>query len=93
MQRTQIYLDEAQTTDLDERARRSGRTRSDLIREAISTFLQRDDRSEAELVVWQEEGILGAFGVEADIAESVAELRAANRRRLPELDVRWDAPK
>lgn len=71
----------------------SGRTRSDLIREAVSTFLRSDDRSEAELVAWQKEGILGAFGVEPDIAESVAELRAAHRRRLPELDARWDAPR
>lgn len=35
MQRTQIYLSETETTALDREARRTGRTRSQLIREAI----------------------------------------------------------
>jgi predicted DNA-binding protein len=35
MQRTQIYLSQTETTALDREAKRTGRTRSQLIREAI----------------------------------------------------------
>lgn len=39
MNRTQIFLTAAQTKALDARARAEGRTRSDLIREAVDGFL------------------------------------------------------
>jgi hypothetical protein len=39
MNRTQIYLTEAQAAALDARAKAIGRTRSDLIREAIDVYL------------------------------------------------------
>jgi predicted transcriptional regulator len=47
MRRTQIYLEDEESTALDEEARRTGRTRSQLIREAIRAHvlgagLQRD---------------------------------------------------
>lgn len=41
MQRTQIYLDSGQAAALDARAKAAGRTRSDLIREAVDTYLGR----------------------------------------------------
>lgn len=93
MQRTQIYLDDAQTSVLDDRARRAGRTRSDIIREAIDRYLAEDARTEAETVAWQKEAIMAAFGTEPDIAESVEELRRAGRRRQQELDARWESPR
>jgi predicted DNA-binding protein len=43
--RTQIYLADEQQSRLSERARRSGRTRSDLIREAIDRYLEAGDDS------------------------------------------------
>ncbi|MGH8937579.1 MAG: CopG family transcriptional regulator [Acidimicrobiia bacterium] len=39
MRRTQIYLEDQQHRRLSERARRSGQTVSELIREAIDVFL------------------------------------------------------
>ena len=39
MERTQIYLSEGQTRELDRRARQQGTTRSALIREAVGKYL------------------------------------------------------
>ena len=39
MERTQIYLSEGQTRELDRRARQQGTTRSALIREALEQYL------------------------------------------------------
>lgn len=39
MERTQIYLSEGQTRELDKRARSRGTTRSQLIREAVESYL------------------------------------------------------
>lgn len=41
MQRTQIYLSDAERQGLQAMARRSGRSQSELIREAIDAFLER----------------------------------------------------
>ncbi len=41
MNRTQIYLTEAQAAALDARAKALGRTRSDLIREAVDAWLDK----------------------------------------------------
>lgn len=77
VQRIQIYLNEAQIAELDVRARRTGR---DLARSSsIHEHLARDFRAEAE-VAQQRAAILGAFGVEPDLAESCTKLRSANRR-------------
>ncbi len=49
MRRTQIYLDEVQGERLARVADRSGMTMSAVIREAIESFLDRDDSEEARL--------------------------------------------
>jgi predicted transcriptional regulator len=49
MRRTQIYLDETQGERLASVADRSGMTMSAVIRQAIDSFLDRDDSEEARL--------------------------------------------
>jgi hypothetical protein len=49
MQRTQIYLTEEQAGLLDARAEAAGRTRSDLIREAIDAWLGRKPKTASAL--------------------------------------------
>ena len=90
MQRTQIYLDDAQTTVLDERARAAKRTRSDLIREAIDRYLAEDARSEAEIVARQKEALLALFGAAPHLGDEIERSRAVDRRHQEELDARWD---
>lgn len=49
MRRTQIYLDDHDATELERRARSSGRTRSAVIREAIGRYLVDEPTDEAQL--------------------------------------------
>jgi metal-responsive CopG/Arc/MetJ family transcriptional regulator len=81
MRRTQIYLDESQSAELDAQAARDGRTRSDLIRTAIDAFLRSND--EAELLRRFREGVLAAAGAAPDFdEESIAAMRQADSRRM-----------
>ncbi|MBV8195635.1 MAG: ribbon-helix-helix protein, CopG family [Candidatus Dormibacteraeota bacterium] len=48
-ERTQIYLDPEQSDRLGRLARADGRTKSDLIREAIDMYLSSEDRDERRL--------------------------------------------
>ncbi|MEJ7714930.1 MAG: CopG family transcriptional regulator [Thermoleophilaceae bacterium] len=54
MRRTQIYLDEQQTQELDERASTRGATRSELIREAVDSYLGADEDETARLARFHE---------------------------------------
>lgn len=92
VQRTQIYLDDAQTSVLDERARAAKRTRSDLIREAIDRYLAEDARTEAVVVAAQKEALLALFGAAPHLGDELARLRAVDVQREKELDARWDEP-
>lgn len=83
--RTQIYLDETAAGKLDERARARGWTRSALIRDAIDRYLEFDDRAEGELAGRQRSALLGAFGVDPDVGEAVAALRAQDAERAAAL--------
>jgi predicted DNA-binding protein len=57
VQRTQIYLSEEETDALDREAARTGRTRSQLIREAIDrVYLGRDDVADAERLLMETAG-------------------------------------
>jgi len=83
MERTQIYLTETQTHELDKRARQQGTTRSHLIREAVETYLAPD---------WDPEAFKAALGRFAgiwadrdDLDEIHETMRAADRRRLARL--------
>ncbi|MGH9167850.1 MAG: ribbon-helix-helix protein, CopG family [Acidimicrobiia bacterium] len=84
MRRTQIYLSEQQHQRLAARARRSGRSLSDLIREAIDRLLDGEvDRSQ-QLAryrkVLEETSASAAYLPPG--AEYVASLRGIDRERL-----------
>ncbi|MEX1172587.1 MAG: CopG family transcriptional regulator [Chloroflexota bacterium] len=83
MERTQIYLTEAQTRELDARARARGTTRSHLIREALEQYLG---------PTWDAEGFIAALrdfqGIWADrddIDELYADLKQRSRDSLAAL--------
>lgn len=59
MKRTQIYLDEDQDRRLAKRSRTTGRTKSELIREALQRFLSREPHtSDLELKLKRTAGAL-----------------------------------
>ena len=83
MERTQIYLSEGQTRELDRRARRQGTSRSALIREAVGQYLG---------PAWDAEGFISALsdfsGIWADrddIEEVYADLKRRSRDRIADL--------
>lgn len=85
MNRTQIYLDDEQTTRLDERAAAEGASRSTLIRRAVDAYLAQEEEGAA---AWQEQwrrAIDKSTGVApylAEGAEYVEEIRRADAERL-----------
>ena len=88
MERTQIYLDGRQTTELDRQARARGTTRSHLIREAVERYLGSDhDPKEVDAAI---DGVFGIWRDRDDLGDLTATLRGADRQRLtalyPELD-------
>ncbi len=89
MRRTQIYLDDAQTTRLDERAAAEGVTRSTVIRRAVEDYLTRGERdAEAWRARWRE-AVRKTAGIAAYLPEGAAhveQLRTADAERLRELE-------
>jgi predicted DNA-binding protein len=70
MERTQIYLSEGQTRELDRRARANGTTRSALIREAIGQYLAPTWDAEAFIVALNDfAGIAADRDIMADYLE------------------------
>ncbi len=84
MRRTQIYLDEDQSARLDARAAIEGRTRSDLIRSAVDSFLEESDE-QVRLQKFRE-GVLAAAGAAPDFdVHGLEAMKDASRRRLQEI--------
>lgn len=90
MRRTQIFLEERQTRALDERAAAKTTTRSELIREAIDSYLDSPDDEAQRLARFR-----AAVGAAAGSAPSlppgeayVDGLRGAGARKLSELEQR-----
>lgn len=86
VQRTQIYLSEEETDALDREAARTGRTRSQLIRDAIDrVYLGRDDVEDAERVLeetagaWSGRRVSGRDYVERLRSGRLGRLHAADR--------------
>lgn len=91
MRRTQIYLEEEQERFLGRRAAETGRTKSDLIREAIDRYAHQPQDSSTQLAEFH-----AAVEATAGIApylpagvEYVRRLREADRARDEELERRW----
>jgi predicted transcriptional regulator len=87
--RTQIYLDEQQTTRLDERATGEGVSRSTVIRRAVDEYLARgQEDSPAWRARWRE-AVAKTAGIASHLPDGAAyveQLRAADTARLRELE-------
>lgn len=83
MDRTQIYLSEEQTRELDRRARLSGTTRSHLIREAVEQYLGPKWDGEAFIAALND--FSGIWADRDDIDELYRDLRQRGRDRLTRL--------
>jgi predicted DNA-binding protein len=96
VRRTQIYLDEEQDRRLARHAVATGRTKSDLIREAVDRYLDTPLTEEERLARFQAAAD-AAFGIAPyleDGATYVRKLRDIDRRRSERLEEQWhgDAP-
>jgi predicted DNA-binding protein len=92
VKRTQIYLDEAQSAALAERAAAQGRTKSDLIREALDHYLKQEVDDRAERLARFRAGVHAAAGAAPYLPPGdvyVRELRANDLARQQELERRW----
>jgi Arc/MetJ-type ribon-helix-helix transcriptional regulator len=91
MRRTQIYLDDEQHQRLSERARQTGRSMSELIRNAVDRDLDGDGDEETKLQRFREtvRAVAGCAPYLEDGATYVARLREADRERMEELERRW----
>jgi hypothetical protein len=88
MKRTQIYLDEAQSRQLAERAARRGTTASHMIREAVDAYLAQPETEEERMLLRFRGALDAAFGVAPGLPDGVTyvdELRAADADRTVRL--------
>jgi len=89
VERTQIYLTEEQQLELARRVTASGRTKSDLIREALDAYLETEESDEE----WRRRWIAAvdaAYGAAPYLSATyVANLRAVDAERQEELERRW----
>jgi metal-responsive CopG/Arc/MetJ family transcriptional regulator len=89
MHRTQIYLDDDQTTRLDRRAAAEGTSRSTLIRRAVETYLTQEERDAA---AWREQWkktVLETAGIASYLDEGdeyVEDIRRLDTERLSGLE-------
>ena len=83
MERTQIYLSEGQTRELDRRARQQGTTRSAVIREAVGKYLgPTQDPAEFKAAL---QAFSGIWADRDDLDELYADLRRRGQERLERL--------
>lgn len=83
MERTQIYLSQGQTRELDRRARERGTTRSQLIREAVQQYIGPVwDPVEFKAAL---RDFAGIWADRDDIDEIYADLRQRERDRMARL--------
>lgn len=89
MNRTQIYLDESQTTRLDERAAAEGTSRSTVIRRAVDIYLSREEQDAATWRANWAKAIEGTAGVAPYLKEGadyVEDVRREDAGRLSRLE-------
>ena len=90
MNRTQIYLPEEQTEQLDRRAGAEGVSRSALIRRAVDEYIAREGGDPAGWGVRWRDAVDRTAGIAAylpDGADYVESLREVNAKRLQELQL------
>jgi predicted transcriptional regulator len=82
MVRTQIYLTEEQQRDLEQLAAITGRRKSDLIREALDSYLTKHQPKD-----WKDalEAVCGMWADRDDLEDFVRELRGGWEKRLERL--------
>jgi predicted DNA-binding protein len=91
VRRTQIYLDEEQDRRLAERARATGRTKSDLLREALDRLLNTPLSEEEDLARFRAAAD-AAFGIAPYLEDGVTyvrKLRDIDRDRAKRLEEQW----
>lgn len=92
VKRTQIHVDEKQDELLAERAAEQGRTKSDLIREALDLYLAGPADTKAARLQRFRDAVTAAAGSAPYLpsgAEYVRELREADRARDEALEAHW----
>jgi metal-responsive CopG/Arc/MetJ family transcriptional regulator len=88
MNRTQIYLDNAQTARLDERAAAEGTSRSMVIRRAVDRYLSEEEQSTSAWRAQWREAIEKTAGIASHLDEGaglVEEIRRRDAERLERL--------
>jgi len=89
VRRTQIYLDEEQDRRLAQRAAVLRRTKSEVIRQALDSYLDQPVDEDARLAEFRA-AVVAAAGAEPYFThEYLEELREGDRRRSAELERRW----
>jgi hypothetical protein len=89
VRRTQIYLDEAQSQQLTERAGRRGTTASHVIREAVEAYLAQPETEDERMLLRFRDALDAAFGVVPGLPDGVTYvdgLRAADAERTARLE-------
>ena len=91
MKRTQIYLNEEHDERLAARAAETGRTKSDLIREAIDRYMRDPDDQLARLARFRTASAVSAGKVPRlpSGVEYAAEIRQTDLQHLEALERRW----
>jgi predicted transcriptional regulator len=90
VERTQIYLSAEQQRQLERRALASGRTKSDLIREALNMYLQQEPSAEEWRRQWLEavDAVAGIAPYLPEGAVDAEELRRADLKKQQDLERR-----
>lgn len=89
VERTQIYLTEEQQRALEARVVTTGRTKSDLIREALDAYLDLGEAHDERMRRWRQ-AVDAAYGAAPYLSETyVEDLRALDVKRQAELERRW----
>jgi predicted transcriptional regulator len=95
VRRTQIYLDPEQSERVGELALAEGRTRSDVIREAVDRYLAATDSEQSRLARLKRViAEIAERGVSLIDEEALADFREADRRYEEKIRKAWedDAP-
>ena len=86
MNRTQIYLDDGQTSRLDRRAAVEGTSRSMLIRRAVDAYLSQEERDAAAWQTRWRKAVDDTAGVASHLEEGVDYVEGIRRDDAERLD-------